>query len=136
MTYFWVDGQPVKADLKHGSVKSSKASQQRNNFVNETEAERMRMLKIKDRAELDAAINRQCERYRQVIFSGKDDLLRTYALYKFYSELTYDELKPFVSNKFRYVNHLLMAPVKEYVAGLEKRLPGKHYENVLLVDTL
>ena len=29
-----------------------------------------------------------------------------------------------------------MAPVKEYVAGLEKRLPGKHYENVLLVDTL
>ena len=137
MTYFWVDGQPVKADLKHGSVKSSKASQQRNNFVNETEAERVRMLKIKNRAELDAAINRQCERYRQVIFSGKDDLMRTYALYKFYySELTYDELKPFVSNKFRYVNHLLMAPVKEYVAGLEKRFPGKHYENVLLVDTL
>lgn len=136
MTYFWVDGQPVKADLKHGSVKSSKASQLRNNFVNETEAERVRMLKIKDRAELDAAINRQCERYRQVIFSGKDDLLRTYALYKFYSELTYDELKPFVNNKFRHANHLLMAPVKEYVAGLEKRFPGKHYENVLLVDTL
>jgi peroxiredoxin len=136
MTYFWVDGQPIKADLKHGSVKSSKASQLRNNFVNETEAERVRMLKIKNRAELDTAINRQCERYRQVIFSGKDDLMRTYALYKFYSELTYDELKPFVSNKFRYVNHLLMAPVKEYVAGLEKRFPGKHYENVLLVDTL
>jgi hypothetical protein len=136
MTYFWVDGQPVKADLKLGSVKSSKASQQRNNFANETEAERVRMLKIKDRAELDDAINRLCERYRQAIFSGKDDLLRTYALYKFYTELNYDELKPFVSNNFRYANHLLMAPVKEYVAGLEKRLPGKHYENVLLVDTL
>ena len=136
MVYFWVDGQPVKADLKHGSVKSSKASQLRNNFVNETEAERVRMLKIKNRTELDTAIKKQIERYRQVIFSGKDDLLKAYALYKIYSELTYNELKPFVDSDFRYANHLLMAPVKEYSFGLEKRLPGKHYENVLLVDTL
>ena len=28
-----------------------------------------------------------------------------------------------------------MAPVKEYVAGLEKRRPGKHYEDMLLADT-
>jgi peroxiredoxin len=29
-----------------------------------------------------------------------------------------------------------MAPVKEYVAGLEKRRSGKHYEDMLLADTL
>ena len=135
-TYFWADGQPVKADLQKRSVKSQKTSQQRNNFLNEVEAERLRMLKIENRTELDAAITKQRERYRQVIFQGNDDLLRTYAIYKSYTELTYDELKPFVSERFRYVNHLLMAPVKEYVAGLEKRRPGKHYEDMLLADTL
>lgn len=136
ITYFWADGQPIRADLVKSTVKSQKASQQRNNFLNETEAERLRMLKIKDRAELDAALAKQRERYRQVIFAGKDDLLRTYAIYKMYSELSYDELKPFVSDQFRYSNHLLMAPVKEYVAGLEKRRPGKHYEDMLVADTL
>jgi peroxiredoxin len=135
-TFFWADGQPINADLVKSTVKSQKTSQQRNNFLNETEAERLRMLKIKDRAELDAAIAKQRERYRQVIFQGKDDLLRTYAIYKMYSELSYDELKPFVSEQFRYSNHLLMAPVKEYVAGLEKRRPGKHYEDMLVADTL
>ena len=135
-TYFWADGQPVKADLQKRSVKSQKTSQQRNNFLNETETERLRMLKMENRTELDAAIAKQRERYRQVIFQGNDDLLRTYAIYKAYTELTYDELKPFVSERFRYANHLLMAPVKEYVAGLEKRRPGKHYEDMLLADTL
>ena len=135
-TYFWADGQPIKIDLLKDTVKSQKASQQRNNFLNETEAERLRMLKIKDRAELDAAIAKQRERYRQVIFQGNDDLLRTYAIYKMYSELTYDELKPFVSDQFRYSNHLLMAPVKEYVAGLEKRRPGTQYTNIEMMDTL
>lgn len=135
-TYFWADGQPVKADLQKRSVKSQKTSQQRNNFLNEVEAERLRMLKMENRAELDAAIAKQRERFRQVIFQSNDDLLRTYAIYKSYTELTYDELKPFLSNRFRYANHLLMAPVKEYVAGLEKRRPGKHYEDMLLADTL
>ena len=135
ITYFWADGQPISADLVKSTVKSQKASQQRNNFLNETEAERLRMLKMKNRAELDAALAKQRERYRQVIFQGNDDLLKAYAIYKAYTELTYDELKPFVSDQFRYSNHLLMAPVKEYVAGLEKRRPGKHYEDMLLADT-
>ena len=135
-TYFWTDGKPISVDLAKSTVKSQKASQQRNNFLNETEAERLRMLKIKDRAELDAAIAKQRDRFRQVIFQGNDDLLRAYAIYKAYTELSYDELKPFVSNQFRYSNHLLMAPVKEYVAGLEKRRPGKHYEDMLVADTL
>ena len=136
ITYFWADGQPIRADLVKSTVKSQKASLQRNNFLNETEAERLRMLKIKNRAELDAALAKQRERYRQVIFQGNDDLLKAYAIYKAYTELTYDELKPFVSDQFRYSNHLLMAPVKEYVAGLEKRRPGKHYEDMLVADTL
>ena len=135
-TYFWADGQPVKADLQKRTVKSQKASQQRNDFLNETEAERLRMLKMKDRSELDAAIAKQRERYRQVIFQGNDDLLRAYAINKIYTELTYDELKPFLSDQFRYANHLLMVPVREYAAGLEKRRPGKHYEDMLLADTL
>ena len=135
-TYFWADGQPVKADLQKRTVKSQKASQQRNDFLNETEAERLRMLKMKDRAELDAAIAKQRELFRQVIFQGNDDLLRAYAINKIYTELTYDELKPFLSDQFRYANHLLMVPVREYAAGLEKRRPGKHYEDMLLADTL
>ena len=56
---------------------------------------------VENRAELDAAIAKQRERYRQVIFQGNDDLLKAYAIYKAYTELTYDELKPFLSNRFR-----------------------------------
>jgi len=133
-TYFWADGQPVDADLTQRTVKSSKDSQQRNNFLNEMETERLHMLQIGDRAELDAAIKKQRERYRQVIFTGKDELLKAYALYKIYTELTYEELKPFVGKKFRYASHLLMTPVKEYVAGLEKRRPGTRYKDMLLMD--
>ena len=135
-TYFWAEEQPIVADMTKETVKSQKATQQRNNFLNEMEAERLRILKIKDRVELDAANAKQRERYRQVIFQGNDDLLRAYAIFKIYTELTYDELKPFVSDQFRYSSHLLMAPVKEYFDGLEKRRPGKHYIEMQLTDTL
>lgn len=135
-TYFWVDGQSVEVDLPHRSAKGSKATIRRNDFVNRAETERLWMLSLKDKKELAEATQKRIQRFRQTIFSGKDSLLATYALFRNYTELTYDELKPFLRPDYRYANHPLLAPVREYAAGLEKRRPDTRYTDILLADTL
>ena len=134
-TYFWIDGHPIAVDLLHRSAKGSKATERRNDFANKAETERLWMLSLKDK-ELAEATQKRIQRFRQAIFSGKDSLLAIYALFLNYSELTYDELKPFLRPDYRYANHLLLAPVREYAAGLEKRRPGTRYTDILLADTL
>lgn len=135
-TYFWVDGQPVNIDLPRRSAKGSKASVRRNDFVNRAETERLWMLSLKDKKELAEATEKRIQRFRQTIFSGKDSLLSIYALFLNYTELTPDELKPFLRPDFRYANHPLLAPVHEYAAGLAKRRLGIRYTDILLADTL
>ena len=135
-TYFWVDGQPVKVDLPHRSAKGSKTSVRRNDFVNRAETERLWMLSLGDKKELDEATQKRIQHFRQAIFSGKDSLLATYALFRNYTELTHDELKPFLRTDYRYANHPHLSPVHEYAAGLEKRRPNTRYTDILLADTL
>lgn len=136
ITYFWVDGHPVKVDLPHRSAKGSKASLRRNDFVNKVETERLWMLSLDDKEELAEATQKRIQRFRQAIFSGKDSLLAIYALFHNYTELTYDELKPFLHPDYSYANHPLLSPVREYAAGLEKRRPNTRYTDILLADTL
>jgi hypothetical protein len=136
ITYFWVDGHPVKVDLPHRSAKGSKASLRRNDFVNKAETERLWMLSLDDKEELADATQKRIQRFRQAIFSGKDSLLAIYALFHNYTELTYDELKPFLRPDYRYAKHPLLSPVREYAAGLEKRRPNTRYTDILLADTL
>lgn len=135
-TYFWADGQPVKVDLPHRSAKGSKATIRRNDFVNRAETERLWMLSLDNKKELAEATQKRIQRFRQAIFSSKDSLLATYALFRNYTELTHDELKPFLRPDYRYANHPLLAPVREYAAGLEKRRPNTRYTDILLADTL
>lgn len=135
-TYFWADGQPVKVDLPHRSAKRSKATIRRNDFVNRAETERLWMLSLDNKKELAEATQKRIQRFRQAIFSSKDSLLATYALFRNYTELTHDELKPFLRPDYRYANHPLLAPVREYAAGLEKRRPNTRYTDILLADTL
>ena len=135
-TYFWVDGQPVNIDLPRRSAKGSKASFRRNDFVNRAETERLWMLNLDDKKELDEATQKRIRRFRQAIFSGKDSLLATYALFRNYTELTYDELKPFLRPDYRYASHPLLSPVREYADGLAKRRPNTRYTDILLADTL
>lgn len=135
-TYFWADGQPVKADLPHRSAKGSKATIRRNDFVNRAETERLWMLSLDNKKELAEATQKRIQRFRQAIFSSKDSLLATYALFRNYTELTHDELKPFLRPDHRYASHPLLAPVREYAAGLEKRRPNTRYTDILLADTL
>lgn len=136
ISFFWVDGHPVKVDLPHRSAKGSKASLRRNDFVNKAETERLWMLSLEDKEELADATQKRIQRFRQAIFSGKDSLLAIYALFHNYTELTYDELKPFLRPDYRYAKHPLLSPVREYAAGLEKRRPNTRYTDILLADTL
>ena len=135
-TYFWADGQPVKVDLPHRSAKGSKATIRRNDFVNRAETERLWMLSLDNKKELAEATQKRIQRFRQAIFSSKDSLLATYALFCNYTELTYDELKPFLRPDYRYANHPLLSPVREYTDGLAKRRPNTRYTDILLADTL
>lgn len=135
-TYFWVDGQPVEVDLIHRSANGSKESVRRNDFVNRAETERLWMLSLDDKNELAEATQKRIQRFRQAIFSGKDSLLSIYALFLNYTELTPDELKPFLRPDFRYANHPFLAPVREYSTGMAKRRPGILYTDILLADTL
>jgi peroxiredoxin len=94
------------------------------------------MLSLDDKEELADATQKRIQRFRQAIFSGKDSLLAIYALFHNYTELTYDELKPFLRPDYRYAKHPLLSPVREYAAGLEKRRPNTRYTDILLADTL
>ena len=49
--------------------------------------------------------------------------------------MSYEELKPYLSDNYAYSHHILLSPMREYVEGLEKRRPGTPYTNLELVDT-
>ena len=49
--------------------------------------------------------------------------------------MSYEELKPYLSDDYAFSHHILLAPMREYVEGLEKRRPGTPYTNLELVDT-
>ena len=49
--------------------------------------------------------------------------------------MSYEELKPYLSDDYAYSHHILLAPMREYVEGLEKRKSGTPYTNLELVDT-
>ena len=133
--FFCSDGQPIIADMEHQTVKGGKASQKVNDFLQEVERERLAELHEAD-SQKKAAINRQRgERLLKAVRENRDNILSAYALSQVYTEMSYDELKPYLSDDYAFSHHILLAPMREYVEGLEKRRPGTPYTNLELVDT-
>ena len=133
--YFYTDGTPISADMEHLTVKGGKASQKVNDFLQEVERERLAELHEADSLK-KAAINRQRgERLLKAVRENRDNILSAFALSQVYTEMSYEELKPYLSDDYAFSHHILLAPMREYVEGLEKRRPGTPYTNLELVDT-
>ncbi len=133
--FFYTDGKPIIADMEHQTVKGSKASQKVNDFLQTVERERLAELHESD-SQKKAEINRQRgERLLKAVRENRDNILSAYALSQVYTEMSYEELKPYLSDDYAFSHHILLAPMREYVEGLEKRRPGTPYTDLQLVDT-
>ena len=133
--FFCSDGNPIIADMEHLTVKGSKASQKVNDFLQLVERERLAELHETD-SQKEAEINRQRgERLLKAVRENRDNIISACALSLVYTEMSYEELKPYLSDDYAYSHHILLAPMREYVEGLEKRRPGTPYTNLELVDT-
>ena len=133
--FFCSDGKPIIADMEHLTIKGGKASQKINDFLQEVERERLAELHETD-VQKKAEINRQRgERLLKAVRENRDNIISAYALSQVYTEMSYEELKPYLSDDYAFSHHILLAPMREYVEGLEKRKPGTPYTNVELVDT-
>ena len=133
--YFYTDGKPISADMEKLTVRSNKSSQKINDFMQLVERERLAELHETD-IQKKAEINRQRgERLLKAVRENRDNIISACALSLVYTEMSYEELKPYLSDDYAYSHHILLAPMHEYVEGLEKRKPGTPYTNLELVDT-
>ena len=133
--FFFSDGKPIIADMEHLTVKGGKTSQKINDFLQTVERERLAELHETD-SQKEAEINRQRgERLLKAVRENRDNIISACALSLVYTEMSYEELKPYLSDDYAYSHHILLAPMREYVEGLEKRKPGTPYTNLELVDT-
>ena len=133
--FFCSDGNPIIADMEHLTVKGGKTSQKVNDFLQLVERERLAELHETD-SQKEAEINRQRgERLLKAVHENRDNIISACALSLVYTEMSYEELKPYLSDDYAYSHHILLAPMREYVEGLEKRRPGTPYTNLELVDT-
>ena len=133
--YFYTDGKPISADMEKLTVRSNKSSQKVNDFLQLVERERLVELHETD-IQKKAEINRQRgERLLKAVRENRDNIISACALSLVYTEMSYEELKPYLSDDYAYSHHILLSPMREYVEGLEKRKPGTPYTNLELVDT-
>ena len=133
--FFFSDGKPIIADMEHLTVKGDKTSQKVNDFLQTVERERLAELHETD-SQKEAEINRQRgERLLKAVRENRDNIISACALSLVYTEMSYEELKPYLSDNYAFSHHILLAPMREYVEGLEKRKPGTPYTNLELVDT-
>ena len=135
VVYFYTDGKPIYADMEKLTVRSDKSSQKINDFLQLVERERMDELHERDSLK-KAKINRQRgERLLKAVRENRDNILSAFALSQVYTEMGYEELKPYLSDDYAFSHHILLAPMREYMEGLEKRKPGTPFVNLELVDT-
>ena len=110
-------------------------AQKVNDFLQTVERERLAELHETD-IQKKAEINRQRgERLLKAVRENRDNIISAYALSQVYTEMSYEELKPYLSDDYAFSHHILLSPMREYVEGLEKRRPGTPYTNLELVDT-
>jgi len=133
--YFFTDGHPLTVDMEKLSVVSDKSSQSINDFLQLVEHERLAELHEPDSLK-KAKINRQRgERLLKAVRENRDNIISAFALSNIYTEMSHEELKPYLSDDYAFAHHILLSPMREYVEGLEKRKPGTPYVNLELVDT-
>ncbi len=133
--YFYTDGKPITADMEKLIVRSDEYSQKYNDFMQLVERERLEELHEKDSVKREIINHRRGERLLKAVRENRDNIISAFALSQIYTDMSYDELKPYLSDDYAFSHHILLSPMREYVEGLEKRRPGTPYVNLELVDT-
>ena len=132
---FYADGKPVIADMEHLTVRSDKSSQKINDFLQLAERERLAELHERDSLKKAAINHQRGERLLKAVRENRDNILSAFALSQVYTEMSYDELKPYLNDDYAFSRHIILAPMREYMEGLEKRKPGTQFVNLELIDT-
>ena len=118
--FFTADCKEVEIDLMKGTVTGSRQ--------NKLIADSMQhVLDLRAKEEVDSIM--------QIIRNNRDNILSADAIYSIFSELSLDELRPYLNESYAYYNHPLMNPVRKYAEGLEKRIAGKPCPDAELQDS-
>ena len=133
---FVVDGNPVEADLTKRTVKGSMESQPLNDFLQYARENELKLWKAKATTEKDSLVSLLRTWYKQGVSQHPQDLISAFALFKSYSEMSAEQLKPYIDDSYAFTNHPLLAPIHEYYEGLLKRQPGTRYTDAELKDPL
>lgn len=83
---------------------------------------------------LSSILNGNMEQLRGIISRHYNDILSAFALYECYSEMSLDELRPYLKPAYAYSRHPLLAPVSQYASGLWKRNPGTLCPEAEVID--
>ena len=135
LVFFYTDGKPITIDMEKLTVRSDKSSQKINDFLQMVEHERLAELHESDSLK-KAKINRQRgERLLKAVRENRDNIISAFALSLVYTDMSYEELKPYLNDDYAFSHHILLSPMREYMEGLEKRKPGTPYVNLELTDT-
>ena len=135
LVFFYTDGKPITIDMEKLTVRSDKSSQKINDFLQMVEHERLAELHESDSLK-KAKINRQRgERLLKAVRENRDNIISAFALSQVYTDISYEELKPYLNDDYAFSHHILLSPMHEYMEGLEKRKPGTPYVNLELTDT-
>ncbi len=133
--FFYTDGKPIIADMEKQTVKSEKSSQKINDFLQLAERERLAELHERDSLKKAKINHQRGERLLKAVRENRDNILSAFALSQVYTEMSYEELKPYLNDDYAFSHHILLSPMREYMEGLEKRKPGTPYVNLELIDT-
>lgn len=151
---YMVDGTPVKANLIAQTIEGSNLSKRFNTYFNKitkVNAELMEVygnyMKLRQQAsqaddaklkamesQLDTLSNKIDNEMRTAVNDNQSNVLAAFFLSRVYYELDYDQLKSALSADKPYVNHPILSGAKRALAGLEKRRPGKQFEDMSMAD--
>ena len=151
---YMVDGTPVKANLIAQTIEGSNLSKRFNTYFNKitkVNAELMEVygnyMKLRQQAsqaddaklkamesQLDTLSYKIDNEMRTAVNDNQSNVLAAFFLSRVYYELDYDQLKSALSADKPYVNHPILSGAKRALAGLEKRRPGKQFEDMSMAD--
>lgn len=118
-TQFVVDDKDLTINLLKGTLRGSRQNQLLADSL-------PRFWDLKRNWKMDSIM--------QMVRANRDYLLSAYIIRQVYGELPINVLRSYLSEHYAYNQHPLMAPIRQYVEGWEKRSPGKPCPDAELLD--
>ena len=145
---FFIDGEDIEADLVNHTVKGSDLNKllvecdNKFDVLDRAVMEKMTQLQeiatpenLKELQQQAMSLFQKRNRQRlEVLQDYVNSLVPAVYLSEMASELSYDQLAPFMNEEASYFNHPYMDPVKQQFANLEKKRPGRMFVDLTMND--